>query len=113
MLQAWKRARGGARRRRASAPRLTVPLRQAERSALRLPAKTTSFQEWAERLDAYARSLSPEAVERELGHWAGLAGLPFDRLPFEPAERTDPSTGLVASSRTVTVELDEAGTRAR
>ena len=106
-------------------------------AALRLPAKTTSFQEWAERLDAYAQSLSPEAVERELGHWTGLARLPFDRLPFdrlpferaEPAERTgrtDPfdsfaptaplspaaSTGLVASSRTVTVELDEAETRA-
>jgi len=98
-------------------------------SALRLPAKTTSFKEWAERLDAYARSLSPEAVERELGHWSGLARLPFDRLPFEPAEptgRTDPfdsfapgaplapaaATGLVASSRTVTVELDEAETRA-
>ncbi len=98
-------------------------------SALRLPAKTTSFKEWAERLAAYARGLSPEAVERELGHWSGLAGLPVDRLPFEPAEpteRTDPfepfaptaplapaaSTGLVASSRTVTVELDAAETRA-
>jgi len=44
----------------------------------------------AERLDAYGRSLSPEAVERELGHWSGLAGLPFDRLPFEPTGRTDP-----------------------
>ncbi len=92
-------------------------------AALRLPAKTTSFKEWAERLDAYAHSLSPEAVERELGHWSGLAGLPFERLPFEPAapnERTDPfdsfasaaATGLVASSRTVTVELDPAETRA-
>ncbi len=95
-------------------------------SALRLPAKTTSFKEWAERLAAYARGLSPEAVERELAHWSGLAGLPVDRLPFEPAERTDPfdsfapgaplapaaSTGLVASSRTVTVELDAAETRA-
>jgi non-ribosomal peptide synthase protein (TIGR01720 family) len=86
-------------------------------AALRLPAKTTSFQEWAERLDAYAQSLSPEAVERELEHWSGLARLPFDRLPFEPAEPFDsfaPAalTGLVASSRTVTVELDEAETRA-
>jgi amino acid adenylation domain-containing protein/non-ribosomal peptide synthase protein (TIGR01720 family) len=98
-------------------------------SALRLPAKTTSFKEWAERLAAYARGLSPEAVERELGHWSGLAGLPVDRLPFEPAEpteRTDPfdsfaptaplapaaSTGLFASARTVTVELDAAETRA-
>jgi fengycin family lipopeptide synthetase B len=98
-------------------------------AALRLPAKTTSFKEWAERLGAYARNLSPEAIEREIGHWSGLARLPFDRLPFElaePTERTDPfdsfaptaplaraaSTGLLAASRTVTVELDEAETRA-
>ncbi len=101
-------------------------------AALRLPAKTTSFQDWAERLDAYAQSLSPEAVERELGHWTALARLPFDRLVFERAERAEPAgrtdpfdsfapgaplsptaaTGLVASSRTVTVELDEAETRA-
>src|SRR6185295_2235642 len=36
---------------------------------LRLGAKTTSYQEWAERLRQYARS---EAVQGQLRYWRGL-----------------------------------------
>ncbi len=73
--------------------------------AIRLPSKTTSFREWAERLETHARS---DSIEQELDYWLArratqLAGLPVDY----PA-------GLAAnnelSARDVTVAFDEEET---
>ena len=76
---------------------LETAYRQAGRGeALRLPAKTTSFQTWAERLGAHAQS---EAVDQELGYWRSV--------PAAGAVPVDHPDGVntVGSARTVRVEL--------
>lgn len=65
---------------------LTTLYRQlSQGEAMQLPAKTTSFQAWGERLRTYAAS---PALQRELDHWAPaqppiLPALPLD-FPAEP-----------------------------
>ena len=72
----------------------------------RLPAATTPFSRWAERLETYAGS--PEAA-RELPFWRAqadvAAGLP--RLPVDFHEGAD----IEATARGVAVSLDAAATR--
>jgi non-ribosomal peptide synthase protein (TIGR01720 family) len=72
----------------------------------RLPAKTTSFQRWSERLLEYAES---GGAREELGHWRGVvqrngAGVPVDHPRGE--ERN-----TVATARSVRTALDEEQTR--
>jgi amino acid adenylation domain-containing protein/non-ribosomal peptide synthase protein (TIGR01720 family) len=55
----------------------------SEGRAVRLPPKTTSFKQWAERLRDHARS--PE-VEQEAGYWLAKARYPASRLPVDDAE---------------------------
>ncbi|HZF12826.1 MAG TPA: amino acid adenylation domain-containing protein, partial [Thermoanaerobaculia bacterium] len=63
-------------------------------AAPRLPAKTSSFKQWAERLVLYARS---PAVEPEIGHWLAIAAmaateqvaLPLDFVPGPPPLNTE------------------------
>jgi amino acid adenylation domain-containing protein/non-ribosomal peptide synthase protein (TIGR01720 family) len=65
---------------------------------VRLPAKTTSFREWARRLSDHAQST---AVREELAYWASVAGapdLPTDRRGGANDER---------SAENVVVSLDE------
>jgi non-ribosomal peptide synthase protein (TIGR01720 family) len=62
------------------------------------PPKTTSFQEWARRLDGYAGS---EELARELDYWRETAGVPVPSLPVD-----FPSGGnLVGDEGTVSFEL--------
>jgi amino acid adenylation domain-containing protein/non-ribosomal peptide synthase protein (TIGR01720 family) len=73
--------------------------------AVRLPAKATSFKQWAERLAEHARS---DQVRGELAYWLvesrrRVVGLPVD----DPAGRDANS----ASTRVVSVALDKAATR--
>ncbi|AKT37645.1 amino acid adenylation domain-containing protein [Chondromyces crocatus] len=70
---------------------------------VRFPPKTSSFQQWAERLAAHAQT---EAVRRELPHWlAASAPLPIPRdLPG--------GENLASSSATVERTLDPEETRA-
>jgi amino acid adenylation domain-containing protein/non-ribosomal peptide synthase protein (TIGR01720 family) len=73
-----------------------------------LPARTTSFKSWAERLAAHARS---PAVRSELGFWAAQEGgssLPID---FPGGGNLAGSAGSAGSAATVTVELPERQTR--
>ncbi len=70
-----------------------------------LPAKTTSFQGWAERLLAYAQSAELE-VERE--HWLRPARVSSARLPRDHAE----GANTVASARIVRVALGQEETGA-
>jgi non-ribosomal peptide synthase protein (TIGR01720 family) len=74
---------------------------------VQLPAKTTSFQRWAQRLQQQAHS---EMLQAEVEYWLGhrpsaLPGLPVD-YPAGPAVNT------MGSARTVRVALEEAETRA-
>ncbi|GMU11502.1 non-ribosomal peptide synthetase [Corallococcus caeni] len=70
---------------------------------VRLPAKTTSFQTWARRLEAHART--PEA-RAELAFWRdatrNVVPLPVDRAGGE---------NTVASTRSVSLSLDVEETR--
>ncbi|AKJ04229.1 non-ribosomal peptide synthase protein (TIGR01720 family)/amino acid adenylation domain-containing protein [Archangium gephyra] len=71
---------------------------------VRLPPKTTSFQQWAERLEAYAQT---PAMREEAEYWLGLPWERVSRLPVELPGGED-SEG---SARMVRVELDAEETR--
>ncbi|XXY48923.1 amino acid adenylation domain-containing protein [Sorangium sp. So ce269] len=74
-----------------------------EGQPVRLPPKTTSFKQWAERLSAHAQS---GAVHREMSHWLGVASAP--PLPVDVTL----GANTCASARTVKVTLDPGETRA-
>jgi amino acid adenylation domain-containing protein/non-ribosomal peptide synthase protein (TIGR01720 family) len=71
---------------------------------VQLPLKTTSFQQWAERLDAYART---PAIREEAAYWLGLPWERVSRLPVDLPGGEDTE----GSARMVRVELDEEETR--
>src|SRR6185312_11205344 len=64
-----------------------------------LPAKTTSFQRWAELLKEYAQS---EAAESKLSYWTGIANEAIDEFPVD--HNSGPN--IMTSVRTVTVTSD-------
>ena len=75
-------------------------------SSIQLPRKTTSFQEWASLLNAYAES----AASQELNYWIksnrnGINSLPTD---FPGSKQVN----TVATTKQVLVTLDEAQTQA-
>jgi amino acid adenylation domain-containing protein/non-ribosomal peptide synthase protein (TIGR01720 family) len=76
-----------------------------EGRSIQLPPKTTSFQHWAKRLDAWART---PAAHEEAGYWLGLPWERVTRLPVDMPDGDD----TVASSRQVSLELDAEETRA-
>ncbi|PIE25756.1 MAG: non-ribosomal peptide synthetase [Micrococcales bacterium] len=70
-----------------------------------LGPKTTSFKRWAERLAEHARD---DAAAAEAPFWLALGDGAPARLPLDHAG----GENAVATSETITVELDEAETRA-
>jgi amino acid adenylation domain-containing protein/non-ribosomal peptide synthase protein (TIGR01720 family) len=70
-----------------------------------LPAKTTSFQRWAERLREYSRS---DELRRELTHWSSIARGPWAPIPIDHPE----GANTFGSIRHVTVSLEEKETLA-
>ena len=69
-----------------------------------LPPKTTSFQQWSQRLVVQEASSSLRA---QIGYWEGVFGSPAFRLPMD-----DPSgANISASQGTVRVSLDVEETR--
>ena len=83
---------------------LQTALKQLQRGeVIRLPLKTTSFQQWAERLSAYAQS---DTVAQEQSFW--LSGVASSRLPVDLPE----GANTVASARSVEVALTAEETRA-
>jgi amino acid adenylation domain-containing protein/non-ribosomal peptide synthase protein (TIGR01720 family) len=70
-----------------------------------LPAKTTSFKSWAERLAEYAHS---EALQRELPYWLSVLSHPIGKLPVDKTG----GANSVASARTISVSLGADETRA-
>jgi non-ribosomal peptide synthase protein (TIGR01720 family) len=77
----------------------------ARGAAVRLPAKTTAFRHWAERLIAHAGS---EEARRELGYWQSV---PWSRGGALPRDRRG-GENSVGSARTVEVSLDAGATQA-
>ncbi|MGJ4946752.1 condensation domain-containing protein, partial [Bradyrhizobium sp. HKCCYLS1011] len=72
---------------------------------VRLAAKTTSFQAWAERLVTHAGS---DALQRELAYWQRLPWSELGRLPRDH----DGGTNSAESVRMVSTSVDAAETRA-
>jgi non-ribosomal peptide synthase protein (TIGR01720 family) len=67
--------------------------------AVRLPPKTTSYKDWAERLSDYAQSAE---LRREATHWLSDSFRSGARLPLD-----DPAAvNTAASARTVSVSLE-------
>ncbi|WP_371876265.1 amino acid adenylation domain-containing protein [Dictyobacter vulcani] len=79
--------------------------RLSKRLAVQLPEKTTSVQQWAQKLVTYAQSA---ALRAELAYWTKLEHLSNSALPVD-YERTENS---VASARHVEVALSVDETRA-
>ena len=82
----------------------TAYRRLARGEAASLPAKTTSFREWAERL---AKHAATPAATAELDHWLALAEARPAPLPRDGA-----AANTEAAAREVVVALGEAETRA-
>ncbi|MCI0397533.1 MAG: amino acid adenylation domain-containing protein, partial [Chloroflexi bacterium] len=80
----------------------------AQNQSVHLPAKTTSYKAWAEKLNHYAGARD---WQDELAFW--LSRLQFDRVPL-PVDRAG-GLNIVAAAGAVTValELDEAQTLLR
>ncbi|WP_460207482.1 amino acid adenylation domain-containing protein [Scytonema sp. NUACC21] len=81
-----------------------------------LPPKTTSFQDWAQKLSEYARSapragakLSPE-MEQELDYWLAQSWTGVTSLPIDYSVDKDVNT--TASAKNVVVALSPEETRA-
>ncbi len=70
---------------------------------VRLPPKTTSYKQWAERLQAQAQTYD---IEREAEYWEDEARV-FEALPVDFAG----GDNLKSSARTVSVSLNEEETR--
>ena len=76
-------------------------LRQAQTP--QLPAKTTSFRQWAQRLDDYAQS--PE-IQQQLNYWLSVTKGAAAHLPADLS-----GANTEASGRSVLVELSEDETK--
>jgi amino acid adenylation domain-containing protein/non-ribosomal peptide synthase protein (TIGR01720 family) len=75
--------------------------------SIQLPAKTTSFKDWAIRLQDYARS---QELHSQLNYWLDSMRFPIAPLPLDYAAVAQDNT--VASSRIVSVYLSVEQTRA-
>ncbi|MDZ7402463.1 MAG: amino acid adenylation domain-containing protein [candidate division KSB1 bacterium] len=58
----------------------TAYLQLSQGQNVQLPAKTTSFQQWSQRLTEYAQS---EALEKELAYWDELSQVSLSLLPVD------------------------------
>jgi amino acid adenylation domain-containing protein/non-ribosomal peptide synthase protein (TIGR01720 family) len=72
---------------------------------IQLPAKTTSFQDWAQQLTEYAQS---QILKSELDYWLSASYDSVDSIPVDYLE----GVNITASAKTLTVSLDEAETQA-
>ncbi|MEA5601256.1 non-ribosomal peptide synthetase [Nostoc sp. UHCC 0252] len=74
--------------------------------AIKLPAKTTSFQYWSDRLVEYAQS---DAIAAELDYWLGESSFQVTPLPKDYLASDD---NTIASAASVSLSLTEEQTRA-
>jgi non-ribosomal peptide synthase protein (TIGR01720 family) len=72
--------------------------------AIQLPAKTTSFKHWAERLAAYAQS---EALQAELDYWLAEAQPQVASIPTDYAMTEGANLAVSEDSITVALNGDE------
>jgi amino acid adenylation domain-containing protein/non-ribosomal peptide synthase protein (TIGR01720 family) len=91
---------------------LQTAYRQLEQGeTVHLPAKTTSYKQWAELLAEAIKTRASEASgQTELAYWLAEPSLPIPPLPLDYPEGRQANTE--ASARTVTVSLNAEETRA-
>lgn len=73
--------------------------------AIKLPAKTTSFQQWAQKLKNYVQSVE---LQKELDYWCSESRRQVARIRVDFPE----GENAVASARTISVSLSVADTQA-
>jgi amino acid adenylation domain-containing protein/thioester reductase-like protein/non-ribosomal peptide synthase protein (TIGR01720 family) len=79
----------------------------SQNETVRLPSKTTSFKQWAEKLKEYASS---SALKSELKHWLDFPAQQISSIPVDfPGGVTN---NTVAEARTVSVTLSVEETQA-
>ncbi len=83
----------------------TAYLQLSQNNEIHLPAKTTSWQQWAQRLQTYAQE---DALDQERTYWRSIVSSPT--LPYPTDE--DAGENTVASERIVQVFLSQAETYA-
>jgi len=89
---------------------LELAYRQAEQGqAIALPAKTTSYQHWAEQIAAYAKT---PACLAELDYWTAVAQQPRQRIPYDYDFDTAVNGLREGDSRQVTLQCSPEMTRA-
>jgi amino acid adenylation domain-containing protein/non-ribosomal peptide synthase protein (TIGR01720 family) len=82
----------------------TIYQQLSNNQPVQLPRKTTSFQQWAAKLQAYAQS---ELLTSERDYWLGAKYKDLPQLPVDATGRND-----VESSRDITVTLTPSETQA-
>src|SRR5581483_9249325 len=82
----------------------TAYLQLQRQQPVQLPAKTTSFRQWAQRLTAYAQLSSLDA---ELAYWSGLPWKSLSPLPRDFA-----GSNLESDAQVYNVSLDPVATQA-
>ncbi|MBD1806825.1 amino acid adenylation domain-containing protein [Microcoleus sp. FACHB-SPT15] len=83
----------------------TIYQQLSQGKTITLPAKTTSFQQWAQQLREYANSA---VVQQELDYWLSSSRKPISRLPVDYPD----GVNTQASARTVSITLSSAETKA-
>jgi amino acid adenylation domain-containing protein/non-ribosomal peptide synthase protein (TIGR01720 family) len=69
-----------------------------------LPLKTTSYQQWAQRLTEFTRSAT---LQQELNYWLAETRLQVSPLPIDFQESPEKNTGALAQSVTVSLSMEE------
>ncbi|WP_199335631.1 non-ribosomal peptide synthetase [Nostoc sp. FACHB-110] len=77
----------------------------SEGQKVQLPAKTTSFKDWAQQLTQYANS---EVLNSELDYWLSVRYESVESIPIDYTQ----GVNITASAKTLTVSLDETQTQA-
>ncbi|MFN6567973.1 amino acid adenylation domain-containing protein [Dendronalium sp. ChiSLP03b] len=72
---------------------------------IQLPAKTTSFKDWAQQLTEYAQS---EVLKTELDYWLSASYDAVDSLPVDYAQ----GVNTTVSAKTISVSLNKVETQA-
>ncbi len=74
----------------------------SEGQASLLPLKTTSYQQWATRLEEYVQS---EQIQREIDFWSAQIDMAGEHLPTDIADSLEAEENTVSSARTVSMTL--------
>ncbi|ACK67013.1 amino acid adenylation domain protein [Rippkaea orientalis PCC 8801] len=85
---------------------VTIYHQLQQKNSIKLPPKTTSFQQWGEKLKTYVQS---EILRQELGYWLKQLSSIIKPLPVDYSSHLEQNT--VASMKQITLSLSVEETR--